>query len=96
MKPKKEIRLAEVELTEAEDKMILEGYAIIYNENTLIGNSDYGFIESITKEAITEESIKDVPLKYNHMDAFLIIARKKMDRCNLHQTILVLELKQNL
>ena len=74
---KKEIRVAEVKLEQTEDKMILEGYAIVYNEQTLIGDESYGFIESISPDAITPESIKDVPLKYNHVDSFLILARTK-------------------
>lgn len=77
MSKQKEIRLAEVELTEVEDKMILEGYAIVYNQETLIGDEEYGFIESISSNAITPDAIKDVPMKYNHMDSFLIIARTK-------------------
>ncbi len=77
MSKHKEIRLAEVELTEVEDKMILEGYAIIYNDETLIGDEEYGFYETISPDAITADSIKDVPMKYNHNDAFLIIARTK-------------------
>lgn len=77
MSKQKEIRLAEVELTEAEDKMILEGYAIIYNDETLIGDEEYGFYETISPDAITADAIKDVPMKYNHNDAFLIIARTK-------------------
>lgn len=74
---KKETRIAEVRLEEAEDKMILEGYAIVYDEPTLIGDETYGFIESISRDAITDAAIKDVPMKYNHMDSFLIIARTK-------------------
>lgn len=74
---KKETRIAEVRLEKTEDKMILEGYAIIYDEPTLIGDETYGFIESISKDAITDAAIKDVPMKYNHMDSFLIIARTK-------------------
>src|SRR5690554_3291757 len=74
---KRETRLAEVELMEGNEKMILEGYAIIYNEETLIGTEDHGFIESIRPDAITEDAIRDVPMKYNHMDSFLIIARTK-------------------
>ena len=74
---KRETRLAEVELIEENEKMILEGYAIIYNEETFIGSEDYGFIESISPDAITEDAIRDVPMKYNHMDSFLIIARTK-------------------
>lgn len=77
MSKQKEIRLAEVELTEVEDKMILEGYAIIYNDETLIGDEEYGFYETISPDAITADAIKDVPMKYNHNDAFLIIARTK-------------------
>jgi len=77
MSKQKEIRLAEVELTEVEDKMILEGYAIIYNDETLIGDEEYGFYETISPDDITADSIKDVPMKYNHNDAFLIIARTK-------------------
>ncbi|OQC15916.1 MAG: Caudovirus prohead protease [Firmicutes bacterium ADurb.Bin080] len=74
---KKEIRVAEVKLEQTEDKMILEGYAILYNEETLIGTREYGFIESIDPNALSEDAIKDVPMKYNHMDSFLIIARTK-------------------
>ncbi len=74
---KKETRIAEVRLEETEDKMILEGYAIVYDEPTLIGDESYGFIESISRSAITDAAIKDVPMKYNHMDSFLIIARTK-------------------
>ncbi|MDD4615371.1 MAG: HK97 family phage prohead protease, partial [Caldisericia bacterium] len=64
---KKETRLAEVELREEDEKMILEGYAILYNEETLIGTREYGFIESIDPNALSEDAIKDVPMKYNHM-----------------------------
>jgi HK97 family phage prohead protease len=74
---KKETRIAEVRLEETDDKMILEGYAIVYDEPTLIGDESYGFIESISRSAITDAAIKDVPMKYNHMDSFLIIARTK-------------------
>lgn len=74
---KRETRIADVELIEENEKMILEGYAIVYDEETLIGTEDHGFIESISPDAITEAAIRDVPMKYNHMDSFLIIARTK-------------------
>ena len=74
---KRETRIANVELIEENEKMILEGYAIVYNEETLIGSEEYGFIESISPDAISEDAIRDVPMKYNHMDSFLIIARTK-------------------
>ena len=73
----KETRLADVTLEESEGKMILEGYAILFNNETLIGDEDYGFIEEISPSALLNTKMKDVPMKYNHMDSFLIIARTK-------------------
>lgn len=73
----KEVRLANVEFTETEDKMILEGYAIMFDSETIIGDEDYGFTEVIDRNALTDTLLKDVPMKYNHLDTFLIIARTK-------------------
>ena len=73
----KEIRLAEVRFEETEGKMILEGYAIVFEEETLIGDEERGFKEIISRTALTDTFMKDVPLKYNHMDSFLILARTK-------------------
>ena len=46
----KETRLADVTLEEQDGKMILEGYAIVFNQETMIGNEDYGFIEELAIE----------------------------------------------
>ena len=73
----KEVRLADVKFEETEGKMTLEGYAIIFNQETLIGNEEHGFMESIDHRALQNAQMKDVPMKYNHMDSFLIIARTK-------------------
>ena len=73
----KEVRLANVEFTETEDKMILEGYAIMFNSETIIGDEEYGFTEVIDRNALTDTLLKDVPMKYNHLDSYLIIARTK-------------------
>ena len=77
MNNNKETRLAELRISEAEGKMILEGYAIVFESETLIGDETHGFKEVIDKDALTDANIKDVPLKYNHMDNFLILARTK-------------------
>ena len=77
MKNNKEIRLADVRFEENEGKMILEGYAIVFEQETLIGDEERGFKEVISRTALTEALMKDVPLKYNHMDSFLILARTK-------------------
>lgn len=73
----KETRLAELRFEETEGKMILEGYAIMFESETLIGDEENGFIEVIDRNALNETMMRDVPMKYNHMDSFLIIARTK-------------------
>ncbi len=73
----KETRLADVTLHEEENKMILEGYALVFNNETLIGDEEYGFIEEIDSRALSQTKMKDVPMKYNHMDSFLILARTR-------------------
>lgn len=80
----KEIRIANIsafniELREAEEenKMIIEGYAAVFDEETLIGGEEYGFYERIAKGAFDEADMKDVPLKYNHSDNVPILARTR-------------------
>lgn len=80
----KEIRLANIadfsiEHREEEDggKMIIEGYAAVYDDETLIGSEDFGFFERIEKGAFEGANMKDVPLKYNHSDAVPILARTR-------------------
>lgn len=73
----KETRLADVKFEESAGKMTLEGYAIVFNQETMIGTEDHGFTEVIDRKALQETHMKDVPMKYNHMDSFLIIARTK-------------------
>lgn len=80
----KEIRLASIadfsiEHRQDEDggKMIIEGYAAVYDDETLIGSEDFGFFERIEKGAFDGANMKDVPLKYNHSDAVPILARTR-------------------
>ena len=51
-----------------ETKMVVEGYAIVFDEETLIGDEERGFIEVIDKNALANTNVKDVPFKYNHND----------------------------
>ena len=62
---------------EEENKMVVEGYAIVFDEETLIGDEERGFIEVIDKNALANTNIKDVPFKYNHNDTTLILARTR-------------------
>ena len=81
----KEIRLAnisdfQIEMREEQDeekKMIIEGYAAVFDKETLIGSEDWGFYESIDKRAFEGANMKDVPLKYNHLDDVPILARTR-------------------
>ena len=73
----KEVRLAEMRIEEAEEKMVLEGYAIVFEEETLIGDEERGFKELISKNSLKNTNMKDVPMKYNHCDSVLILARTK-------------------
>lgn len=70
----KEIRLKELRASEpTEDtKMIVEGYAIVFDEPT-----DLGYIEVIESGALDNCDMRDVCLKYNHEDDFLIMARTR-------------------
>ena len=74
----KETRFSTISKRDGEDeKMIVEGYAIVFDEETLIGDEERGFIESIDKNALKETNMKDVPFKYNHNDVTLILARTR-------------------
>ncbi len=78
MSKHKETRFGNLELRQIEEgKMIIEGYAILFNQETLIGDEERGFIEVIDPAALRATLMKDVPMKYNHLDSFLIIARTK-------------------
>lgn len=84
-KNNKEVRLASInnfnierrEEEGKESKMIIEGYASIFNSETLIGDKEWGFYERIEKGAFDDADMRDVPLKYNHSDAVPILARTR-------------------
>lgn len=77
MKNDKEMRNVEFRATEEEGKMILEGYSVIFNQETLIGDPEWGWYEVIDKKALDDADLSDVPLKYNHGDAKGILARTR-------------------
>jgi HK97 family phage prohead protease len=77
MKNDKEMRNVEFRATEEEGKMILEGYPVIFNQETLIGDPEWGWYEVIDKKALDDADLSDVPLKYNHGDAKGILARTR-------------------
>ncbi len=84
-KKEKEIRFANItdfaieQRAEGDDagKMIIEGYAAVYDSETLIGSEDWGFYERIQRGAFDGADLRDVPLKYNHSDFYPILARTR-------------------
>lgn len=80
----KEIRLASVSdftiehrAEGDENKLIIEGYAARYDSETFIGWDGWGFYETIEQGAFEGADMRDVPLKYNHLDAVPILARTR-------------------
>jgi len=76
MENKKEIRLLaqnlEVRSENNENEMIIEGYAVIFDSP-----ATHGFTEIIDRNAFNGCDMRDVPLKYNHDDSHLIMAKNK-------------------
>lgn len=71
----KEVRLKELRALDdvQEEKMIVEGYAIVFDEPTDLG----GYTEIIERNALNNCDMDDVCMKYNHEDGVLIMARTR-------------------
>lgn len=61
-----------------EEKMIVEGYAVVFDSP-----ATHGFTEIVDRNAFNGCDMKDVPLKYNHTDNFLILARTRNNSLQL-------------
>lgn len=77
--------LANLRALEDENKqMILEGYAIKFNQPTQPRFKElYGYTEIISSRALDDTDLSDVPLKYNHSDGKVILARTRGGTLNL-------------
>ena len=77
-KNKAERRLIEVRAVDSdEEKMLIEGRAITYNKPA---THDYGgrkFTETIKRGSLDKTDMKDVPMRYNHNDNVMIMARTR-------------------
>ena len=62
----------QVRSNEDNNEMIVEGYAVVFDSP-----ATHGFTEVIDRNAFNECDMRDVPLKYNHSDNFLILARTR-------------------
>ena len=69
---KKERWVCEVRALEENDEMVIEGYAVVFNTP-----ATHGFTEIINENAFNNADMRDVCLKYNHDDSYLILARTR-------------------
>ncbi len=72
-----ERRLIEIRAVDGEDKMTIEGYAITYEQPATHKYGGRKFTETIKKGALDNTDMKDVPLRYNHNDNVMIMARTR-------------------
>jgi HK97 family phage prohead protease len=78
-KATKEIRLSEIRAAQnSTDKMIVEGYALVFDKPTVLFESaGVKYSEVIKRGALDGADLSDVPFKYNHNDNFMIMARTR-------------------
>lgn len=60
-----------------ENEMIIEGYAITYDQPATQQYGKRKFTETIQRGALDNTDMKDVPLRYNHNDSWCIMARTR-------------------
>ena len=75
----KEKRLTELRTLEDNEKMIVEGYAVVFDNVTDLGWSK----EVIDRSAFNGCDMSDVCLKYNHEDSIYIMARTRNNSLQL-------------
>lgn len=77
-KVKNEQRFIEMRAIENEEgKMIIEGYAITYDQPSTHVCGSRKFTEVIKRGALDYTDMEDVPLRYNHNDTWCIMARTR-------------------
>lgn len=70
---KYECRMMEMRAVENGEKMTIEGYAIVFDQPATHGD----FTETIAKGALDGADMSNVPLRYNHNDSVMVMARTK-------------------
>lgn len=83
----KELRLntqnLEVRTDEQENKMIIEGYPVVFDQEAYIDCGFDGWFEKVDRNAFANADMSDVALKYNHNDNVFILARTRNDSLKL-------------
>jgi len=73
----KEIRMLDISAVTETSEMIVEGYAIRFNEPAIFALNGVEYREIIAPTALDNTDMSDVPLKYNHSDHVMIMARTR-------------------
>ena len=60
-----------------DEKMTIEGYAIVFDTPATHTSGSRSFTETIRTGALNKTDITNVPLRYNHNDNVLVMARTK-------------------
>lgn len=86
---KLEMRMALLEPTsnDNENKQLVEGYAAVFNQRTLIWESEWSgwkYMEVIDRNAFTGADMSDTVFKYNHGDVAMILARASNNTLTMH------------
>lgn len=71
----KEIRKLDIQFraeNNEDEKMEIKGYAAVFNSP-----ETYGYTEVLAPTAFDEADMKDVVLRYNHEDTFMVLARTR-------------------
>ena len=77
-KNKYERRMVEMRAVENdENKMLIEGYAITFEQPATHEYGGRKFTETIKRGALDKTDMKDVPMRYNHNDNVMIMARTR-------------------
>lgn len=79
-----ERRLVEIRAVDnQENKMSIEGYAITFDKPATHQYGSRKFTETIKRGALDGSDMKDVPLRYNHNDNVMIMARTRNNSLRL-------------
>ncbi|MDD3040783.1 HK97 family phage prohead protease [Bacteroides sp.] len=94
---KPERRLIEIRaVSNEENKMLVEGYAITYNAPATHQYGRRKFTETIRRGALDKTDMKDVPMRYNHNDNIMIMARTRNKSLKLIKDDTGLKIQANL
>ena len=75
---RREVRSMPVSIDDSQDqKMLIQGYAIRFNEPAVFDVDGVGYREVIDPRALDKTDMRDVPLRYNHSDNVMVMARTR-------------------